>query len=126
MFTEILTKERFISILEEYYSIKLKYNIHFVYELDVKYTDITVIPDIKIYFERYIMGDRIRVLVRDSEIKEAMDNYACNHGFELLSFKYVGNVQRAGYIREEDTPIFDGIALSMVRKNKGKTRTRKK
>lgn len=121
---EIIATNKLMSLLEEYYSIKERRNVYFTYDLGVKYTDIGKIPELKIYFDTYIMGDHIRVQATDDEIKEVLDNYANNLGFELVSFKYCGGVRNMGYAFEEDSPYFEGMALNM--KKKSKTKTRKK
>ena len=121
---EMLNEEQFMKTLTNYYSIKLREEAHFVMDLGVKYTDISVIPDIKIYYEKYIMGEHIRVLVKECEIQEALINYANYHGYDLLSFNYYGNVRRVGLYDNEDTPMFQGVVLHM--KKKGNVRTRRK
>lgn len=121
---EIITKEKVISLMDEYYSIKMREDVHFAFELGAKNTDLTVIPDVKIYLEKYIMGDRIRVYATLDDIKEVLDVYAANRECELLSFKYCGGVRKAGYYFDEDTPMFEGIAIKM--KKKAKVKRRKK
>ena len=119
---EIITKEKVISLMDQYYSIKMREDVHFTFELGTKNTDLTVIPDVKIYLEKYIMGDRIRVYATLDDIKEVLDAYAANHGCELLSFKYCGDVRKTGYYFDEDTPFFEGIAITMNKKIKVKRR----
>ena len=73
--TELITKDKFIKILEEYYSVKMHRDVHFSFDVNMKYTDTNIIPEIKVYFESYIMGDKIKILAYDEEIKEALDAY---------------------------------------------------
>ena len=57
---EEINQKEFFKILNEYYSIKERKDIEFIYELGLKYDDITVHPELKIYYEDYIAGEKIR------------------------------------------------------------------
>lgn len=117
-----ITDKEFMNILNTYYSIKERKDIKLRLELGIKYDDISMSPNIKIFYDSYIQGQLVSIPVTEEEITEALSSYAKNLGYQLSSFQYVGGVQRMGMYHDEDKPIFAGVILNL----KDKVKTRKK
>ncbi len=122
--TNTINKEKLLSLLSEYISVKERRNIKINFEDNIIYGDLCPTLQVKFYEERYINGEQIRVYMKEEEIKEALTNYTKNLGRELEEYKYDGGVRLLGYFSEEDTAIFQGVILYFKDKKYTKKRTR--
>lgn len=58
------------------------------------------------------------VLLTNGDLRNVFENYISFYGYELIDFKYIGGIHHVGYYFHEDTPHFDGIELSVKKKEK--------
>ena len=117
MLNRQINEDLFFRLLNQYYSIKMRDDIELVKELTVKYDSLGPYPDLGIYYESYIAGDKIRVKLSYEDIFEALDVYAQNQGLELVDFKYDGGVRKMGLQLDKDIPYFTGVCLRMREKS---------
>lgn len=108
---EEINLQQFMDIISRYYSIKMRQDVKFESELEVKYDSVSVYPELNIYYVSYIRGEKIRTLLKYEELFEPLNNYAKRQGLELINFEYNGGVRKMGL--DEDTPYLNGVCLHM-------------
>ncbi len=113
---EPIDKDKLSMMLSEYISLKERRYLIVNQELSIKENEIGVYPNIKFYFETFIMGEKIKTYIDEATITKMLSNYATNKGYEYISHKYIGTVRKVGYYTEENIPIVEGILLSLKEK----------
>lgn len=75
------------------------------------------IPVIKFYLaSKQNKGNIIRL--SDDELRNILSSYVKDEGYELLDYRFIGGIHHVGYFFDSDTPHFDGIELSVKKKEK--------
>ena len=76
------------------------------------------------YLIEKIQKDKIvmthKYCITESDLRDVFNHYLEPQGLELNGFKYSGGIRRVGYYIDEDTPIFEGVELSVREKSKKK------
>ena len=101
---EKLNKDDFINLISKYYHKKLKHDINIKY----KYIFIKNIDKNPIIVLLY--NNKRKVILKNNEIKNVIENYVNDMCYELDSFKYEN-------YDINNNEIFDGVTISMYRSN---------
>ena len=107
MFSEVLSKGRFIEVVSEDYNKKLGREVELHDEISLTYGLISIVPNFRLYYKK----DDRRCYLSDDDINDALNNYAKSRELVLDSFAYLGGVHRM-----EDTPYFFGVRLNLNEK----------
>lgn len=112
MFSEVLSKGRFIEVISEDYNKKLGREVELHDEISLTYGLISIVPNFRLYYDK----DNGRCYLSDDDINDALNNYAKSRELVLDSFAYLGGVHRMGMFIDEDTPYFFGVRLNLDEK----------
>ena len=110
--------DKFIEMLSLDVSLDMKDDVIVQKELDIKYVNGLMSPNIRFYFDRYICGDKITVYLNNKDISRVLGNYASKQGCTLSGYKYIGGVRKVGYFVNENQPFFEGVVLEMKKVKK--------
>ncbi len=116
-----LTPEEVKQLIQDYYSKIKPWDVSVKYELLFQSGKL----DLKFYIVEHLdSGDIVNPLTVEG-LRSALTYYADSFKYDLIDFKFIGGVHRAGYYYDEDTPHYDGIQLKVRNKNNGKLLSRK-
>jgi len=113
MFSEDLSKGRFIEIVSKNYNEKTGKKVKLYDEMPITFGLIGAIADFKLYYNG-VSGNKC--YLSDGEIDDALNNYASSRGLVLDSFSYLGGIKRTGIYAGESTPYFFGVRLNLDEK----------
>ncbi len=86
------------------------------YYQKVEGKDAFVVKDLKLVNHEPVLNLYIIIkgqetqLTRD-KLSEVFKWYLDIHGLDFVDFRYIGNIRKAGYFIEEETPVFQGVKL---------------
>ena len=108
---KFINSERFIQLLTEHFYLKEKTYFNIAIEMKIKETEHGETPDMTIYLERTILGDKVRTPLTEDEVKKVLASYAETPKESLSSYLYVGGIHHTGYFVEEDEAYFTGVMI---------------
>ncbi len=114
-----LTRDEVDQAIVEYFGSGKEYPVSCKEELTMNKKGV----DLAFYLIEHTREDGVRrdisTRLTKGDLMNALRAYIEFYGYELLDFKYIGGIHRAGYFIDEDTPHYDGIELK-VKKIKNK------
>ncbi len=114
-----LTPEEVDQAIIDYFGKEKEYPVSCKEELTMNKKGV----DLAFYLIEHTREDGVRrdisTRLTKGDLMNALRAYIEFYGYELLDFKYIGGIHRAGYFIDEDTPHYDGIELK-VKKIKNK------
>ena len=111
-----LTKEEVDQAIIDYFGKDKDYGLSVERDL---YIDYNGVPKVAFYLVDY-KDDSGRMLT-EGDVKNVLSSYADSLDYELIDYKYVGGIHRAGYSYDEDTPHYEGIEVRVKPKEIKKT-----
>ena len=117
-----ISKEDCFQIITEYIYLKERTYFEVVPELRIKETAYGETPDMTLYLERSINGEKVRTILTDEDVKTILSTYVESPTEELESFLYNGGIHYMGYFNDQDTAYFSGVFLYIKQKEKKKPR----
>ncbi len=80
-----------------------------------------IIKDEKLVIKFYLASKQNKeniIRLSDEELKNILSSYVKSDGYELLDYRFIGGIHKAGYSFDNDTPHFNGIELSVKKEEK--------
>ena len=86
------------------------------YYKKVQNVDAFVVKDLKLVNHDLVLNIYVIIKGRETQLtrnklEEIFKWYLDIHGLDFVDFRYIGNIRKAGYFVDEDTPVFQGIKL---------------
>lgn len=113
----ILTKNEVNQILIDYFGNEKEYKLSVVPQT---YLDDNEEIQIRFYLIEHLYYNNNRndfkCLLSETDIENALEDYANKNDYEYDNFKYIGGVRRVGYFMDESMPYYEGIKLNVKKR----------
>ena len=104
-----LTESEIYDAIIAYYGQKGKENIRATKEISLSGNHINLCF--------YVEEENLKIMLTEEDLSQVFQHYLNPCDLELIHFKYMGYIRRAGYYVDRDTPVFEGIQLQTKKKN---------
>jgi len=108
----IINEDNLFEIIKTFYSNDESKDIHV--------EKLLRIVDDELSLTLYLVKDDNKFVITREDLEYVFKFYLHSCGLEYLDFRFVGNIRRPGYFTDEEKPIFEGVKLFYVDKEKTK------